>query len=80
MEWIVGNTFPFIVFASYGKQLSCGLGNVKAHGDSGAFWIALGATFQPDFNALGAYVNPADAASTQAAGQIEYYNTYGKCL
>ncbi|KAK3703632.1 hypothetical protein LTR37_014328 [Vermiconidia calcicola] len=40
MEWIIGNTFPFVVFASYG-----------------AFYLALGATFTPHYNAHGAYTD-----------------------
>lgn len=60
LEWILGNTFPFIVFASYG-----------------AFWLALGATLQPDFNAQSFYVDPSAAPDVQAAGQSEFYASFG---
>ena len=46
----------------------------------GAFWLSLGATFQPDYNAKGAYVNSSESAAAQKAGTDTYYNTYGKCL
>ena len=44
---------------------------------TGAFWLSVGATFQPDFNAKGAYVNSAATASEKTAGMDTYYNTYG---
>ena len=79
MEWIVGNTFTFIVFASYGllQPFSSLWRKNLAHDEIGAFWLSLGATFQPDYNAKGAYVNSSESAAVQASGQIEYYNTYG---
>ncbi|KIW90988.1 uncharacterized protein Z519_08771 [Cladophialophora bantiana CBS 173.52] len=52
LEWIIGNTFPFIVFACYG-----------------AFWLALGATLQPEFNAQTFYL-------TQPDGIAEFYSSY----
>ena len=79
MEWIVGNTFTFIVFASYGTLRSFGTRSrdIHAYDWIGAFWLSLGATFQPDYNAKGAYVNSNESAPEHASGQIEYYNTYG---
>ena len=73
-EWIVGNTFPFVVFGTFGKcpfwhpttpprsaaQLTRTL---SLH--TGAFWLTFGGTLVPSFNSYGAYVtNP-----TQMAGQ-----------
>jgi hypothetical protein len=59
MEWIIGNTFPFVVFGSYG-----------------AFWLALGATLQPSFNASGAYVDGKTGAAA-AAGEAEFLSSFG---
>jgi uncharacterized protein len=60
MEWIIGNTFPFVVFGSYG-----------------AFWLALGATLQPSFNAAGAYVDGKTGAAA-AAGEAEFLSSFGE--
>jgi hypothetical protein len=54
MEWIIGNTFPFVVFGSYG-----------------AFWLALGATLQPTYNAEGAYTEG-------LTGAAEFSSSFGK--
>ncbi|MCJ1285717.1 hypothetical protein MMC26_005058 [Xylographa opegraphella] len=59
MEWIIGNTFPFVVFGSYG-----------------AFWLALGATLQPSFNAEGAYVPAGASAAVAAAGTAEFLSSF----
>jgi len=52
LEFILGNTFPFIVFACYG-----------------AFWLAMGATLQPDFNAQTYY-------GTQTAGKAQFATSF----
>ncbi|KAK5241519.1 hypothetical protein LTS06_012052, partial [Exophiala xenobiotica] len=52
LEWIIGNTFPFVVFACYG-----------------AFWLAMGATLQPDFNAQAYYTN-------QPGGTSQFYASF----
>ncbi|KAK3722124.1 hypothetical protein LTR37_002557 [Vermiconidia calcicola] len=65
MEWIVGNTFPFVVFASYG-----------------AFYLALGATFTPHYNAHGAYTDRGAytdgrvGTSSRAARHGDFRSTY----
>ena len=59
MEWIIGNTFPFVVFGSYG-----------------AFWLALGATLQPSYNAEGAYTSGLTGAEA-AAGQAQFLSSFG---
>jgi succinate-acetate transporter protein len=61
MEWIIGNTFPFVVFGSYG-----------------AFWLALGATLEPSFNASGAYTAGLSGAAA-AAGEAEFLSSFGEC-
>ncbi|KAH9215256.1 GPR1/FUN34/yaaH family-domain-containing protein [Leptodontidium sp. 2 PMI_412] len=58
MEWIIGNTFSFVVFGSYG-----------------AFWLALGATLQPSYNAEGAYTSGLTGAEA-AAGQAEFLSSF----
>jgi len=50
MEWIIGNTFPFVVFGSYG-----------------AFWITLGMTLTPQYNAAGAYTTSSGNALAPGA-------------
>ncbi|KIW93768.1 uncharacterized protein Z519_05083 [Cladophialophora bantiana CBS 173.52] len=53
LEFIIGNTFPFVVFACYG-----------------AFWLAMGATLQPDFNAQAYY-------TTHPSGSNQFYLSFG---
>jgi len=48
LEFFIGNTFPFVVFGSFG-----------------AFWLSLGATFTPYFNAAIAY-QPDDPGAAMA--------------
>lgn len=60
MELIIGNTFAFVVFGSYG-----------------AFWLALGATLQPTYNAEGAYTEGLTGAA-KAAGGAEFSSSFGK--
>ena len=76
-EWIIGNTFPFVVFGTFGEpplrsRLTESISNVHnlAHIsdrslNTGAFWLTFGATLVPSFNAYGAYVtDPEVAAAT----------------
>lgn len=82
MEWIIGNTFPTVVFASYGSYQSrsqlVAVGLERLMLALGAFWLSLAATLQPTYNAMGAYVDPTPSQAAQAAGKAEYYNTYGQ--
>ncbi|KAK5020666.1 hypothetical protein LTS07_011495 [Exophiala sideris] len=55
LEWIIGNTFPFVVFACYGFP--------------GAFWLAMGVTLQPAFNAQAYY-------TTQPGGISQFYSSF----
>lgn len=77
LEFILGNTFPFIVFACYGESWStlsdprC----VTAYDNgrsisTGAFWLAMGATLQPAYNAQTYY-------GTQTAGAEEFAASFG---
>lgn len=43
----------------------------------GAFWLTLGATFTPFYDAEGAYYNSSETGAVLAMGKAEYYNTYG---
>jgi len=77
-EWIVGNTFPFVVFGTFGKHLQSPVcGPISAQSPPkqstpdcfplpiGAFWGAFGCTLVPWFNAYGAYVtDPTQAAKS----------------
>ncbi|OAL27907.1 hypothetical protein AYO22_03252 [Fonsecaea multimorphosa] len=55
LEWIIGNTFPFVVFACYGFQ--------------GAFWLAMGVTLQPAFNAQAYY-------ASKPGGTEQFYSSF----
>ncbi|KAI9804332.1 MAG: hypothetical protein M1833_007139 [Piccolia ochrophora] len=61
MEFIIGNTFPFVVFCSFGvlSYLPEGLPSrpliIHANTSQGGFWLAFGSTLQPFYNAYGAY-------------------------
>lgn len=72
-EWIVGNTFPFVVFGTFGKSFPLTYSTLKEEAawsnlypslpPLGAFWLTFGGTLVPSFNAYGAYVtNPAQIA------------------
>ena len=73
-EWIVGNTFPFVVFGTFGKPpsfippsstLKSDRANNAFRSFLGAFWLTFGGTLVPSFNAYGAYVT----TPAQMAGQ-----------
>ncbi|KAL8742651.1 MAG: hypothetical protein Q9184_008219 [Pyrenodesmia sp. 2 TL-2023] len=62
-EWIIGNTFSFVVFGTFGENLLpslhprlLALQATLTLPPSGAFWGAFGATLVPWYNAYGAYV------------------------
>ena len=83
MEWILGNTFPFVVFGTYGKSLSLGRSTTQEYQldkpslQIGAFWLSLAATLQPSYNAVGAYTN---GASNPAVGEAEFLASFGEDL
>ena len=69
-EWIIGNTFPFVVFGTFGTvplKLCHRATDLRLILSLGSFWATFGATLVPWFNAYGAYA-PAHAANaaTQA--------------
>ena len=60
LEFIIGNTFPFVVFMSFG-----------------AFWLALGATLRPDFNAFGAYATPGSTNPATGLDSPDFNASFG---
>ena len=78
MEWMVGDTFISIVFVPYGEHDMIFVWyprNVVTR-CSGAFWLSLGATLTPEYNATGAYYNASESGAALAMGKAEYYYTY----
>lgn len=59
LEFIIGNTFPFVVFMSFG-----------------AFWLTLGATLRPDFNAYGAY-SPNPSSPAEGLTTVDFNASFG---
>lgn len=43
----------------------------------GAFWLSLGATLTPFYDATAAYYTPSENSVQLAIGKAEFYNTYG---
>lgn len=76
-EWILGNTFPFVVFTSFGmfkhknSRLAC------AHPLPGAYWLSFAFTLIPFYNASIAY-DPSNP--TAAATNAEFAATFGKTI
>jgi uncharacterized protein len=60
LEFVLGNTFPFIVFGSFG-----------------AFWLTLGATFTPMYNAFGAYSPHPDTDPSAGLESPVFLSTFG---
>lgn len=64
-EWIMGNTFPAIVFATFGKTVQV----FKSSRSNclhipGGFFLTFGATLVPSYNAYGAYgLGPGNVAA-----------------
>jgi len=62
LEFVLGNTFPFVVFSSFG-----------------AYWLTIGATLTPYFNAAAAYdpTHPFQASSNPTYNATyAYFNVY----
>jgi hypothetical protein len=55
LEFVLGNTFPFVVFCSFGKtRSSCTSNSVLTRPLlPGGFWLAFGCTLQASFGAAG---------------------------
>lgn len=76
LEWAMGNTFPFVVFASFGKSITSPSNlhfkDRQSHFSLivGRWWLAYGATIHSFFNAFGPYspdhTNPADGLTTRS--------------
>ena len=72
----MGNTFPFVVLASFGKPITLLLNLHFKDGQRhsslilGGWWLAYGASIHPFFNAFGAYsidhTNPTDGLITRS--------------
>lgn len=72
MEFILGNTFPFVVFMSFGKLLRIGrhqisamegvLSNAEIGIIIGSFYLTYGSTLQPFYGAYGLY-SPSDPSA-----------------
>ena len=78
MEFILGNTFPFVVFCSFGESLHAVF--FRSQRDltarAGAFWLTFGYTITPIWEVYAAYSpNPATpAAGATAPG---FYASFG---
>lgn len=75
-EWIIGNTFPFVVFGTFGELFPVEqepptisvtrtilVHSTDQSSNIGAFWLTFGATLVPSFNAYGAYVTDPEVAA-----------------
>jgi uncharacterized protein len=60
LEFLLGNTFPFVVFMSFG-----------------AFWLSLGATLQPTYNAYGAYAPAGSSSPAAGLGTVGFNASFG---
>ena len=64
LEFFLGNTFPFVVFCSFGKCTHIFPSRGRLLIDTGGFWLAFGTTLTPMYNAYGAFSpdpnNPAE--------------------
>jgi succinate-acetate transporter protein len=82
-EWLVGNTFIYVVFGSFGEYSShtsvatrCVDVMTKLFA-TGAFWLAFAATLTPAFNAETAYTSGATTAAEEAAAVATFEATLG---
>jgi len=77
LDFFLRNTFPFVVFTSYGERISVPLPDRENSLRPGGFFLAFAATLQPFYNAAGAY-------STSGTNTIEgqespvYAASFGK--
>lgn len=76
-EFLLGNTFPFVVFSSFGMSSTALVSiSTASNGSAGAFWLTLGYTLTPIWEVYAAYSpNPATpAAGATAPG---FYASFG---
>ncbi|KAI4144818.1 MAG: hypothetical protein LQ341_002551 [Variospora aurantia] len=62
LEFVLGNTFAFVVFCSYG-----------------GFWLTLGSTLTPSFNAYGAYAKD-PTEPWEGLTSDGFHASYGGCI
>lgn len=72
LEFVLGNTFPFVVFGSFGLHLTS-IPRSMVHrkltsSDTGAFWLSFGGTLVPIFNAAGAFAGGDQGAGLETPG------------
>jgi succinate-acetate transporter protein len=81
LEWFIGNTFPFIVFGSFGmlSRVLFPVQHARLIG-TGAFWLAFAATLTPAYNAEAAFTAGATTAAEKAAGVASFEASLDKCL
>lgn len=83
LEFVLGNTFAFVVFCSYGKlsrsRREASLALVKwSNVAVGAYWFTEGITLTPFYGAYAAYA-PADATNPMDGFNSEgFHATYGE--
>ena len=78
LEWLIGNTFPSVVFTSFGMSLEARPAITVTDRQPGAFWLTFGGTLQPFYNAYGAYSttsNPAEGLET-----VGFNASFGKSV
>jgi succinate-acetate transporter protein len=77
-EFFLGNTFPFVVFGSFGRFKTAHYIYFEANYLLGAFWFSYGGTLQPFYNAAGAYADGDQATGLTSPGFTNSFGTYFK--
>lgn len=79
LEFFLGNTFPFVVFCSFGssyRTYSDMLEERKLTG-SGGFWLTFASTLTPFYNAFGAY-SPDPTKPAEGLNSPAFAASFGK--
>lgn len=75
MEWIIGNTFPSVVFGTFGKGvLILSKDHCSRSSFIGGFFISYGIIIQPTFNLAASFAPPDAANAAQAGAASVQYN------
>ena len=76
-EWVIGNTFPATVFATFGKIVHMfKISSDKCLHILGGFFLTFGATLVPSYNAYGAYgLSPSNVAADLASIRM-FHSTF----
>jgi succinate-acetate transporter protein len=87
LEWIIGNTFVYVVFGAFGKNFIKPFFRKGQASDSrrrhtntpatGSFWLAFAITLTPFYNAEGAFIADATTAAEKAAGVASFHASLG---